>query len=129
VDAVQLDYLLLDLGRDVRHDVLVEERVVLLFRLPDFGYAEALGILERDVEHEAGLLLDQLDQLRRDLVVLRRSDPGGAVPNQDSHSDPPSWTAETGPLHIRSFLCLLDACTPHGLENAAEPATVVAPPT
>jgi hypothetical protein len=73
-EAVKLDYLLLDFGGDVRHDVRVEEAVVLLFRLPHLGYAEALGILIRDVEDEARLLLDLLDQRRRDLVVLGRGE-------------------------------------------------------
>ena len=61
MEAVKLDYLLCDLSRHVRHDVLVEVGVVLLFRLPHLGDAEALGVLKRDVEHEAWLLLDLLD--------------------------------------------------------------------
>jgi hypothetical protein len=61
METVKLDYLLLDLGWDVRDDVLVEEAVVLLLRLPHLGHAGALGVLKGDVEHEARLLLDLLD--------------------------------------------------------------------
>jgi hypothetical protein len=61
MEAVKLDHFLCDLSRDVRHNLLVEEGVVLLFRLPHLGNAEALGVLERDMEHEARLLLEQLD--------------------------------------------------------------------
>src|SRR3954454_19949222 len=54
--GVDLDNLLLDLHGDVRYDVVVEPGVVLLLRLPDLGNAKALGVLERDVEHEPRLL-------------------------------------------------------------------------
>ena len=66
---MQLDDLLLDLTGDVRHDVLIEVAVVLVFRLPDLGHAEALRVLKGGVEDEARLVLDQLDERRRDLVV------------------------------------------------------------
>ena len=67
---MDLNNFLLDLHGDVRYDVVVEPGVMLLLRLPDFGNTEALGILERDVEHEPRLLLELLDYWRRDLVVL-----------------------------------------------------------
>jgi hypothetical protein len=50
---------------------------VLLLRLPDLSNAEALRILERDVEHEPRLLLELLDYWRRDLVVLCRAEACG----------------------------------------------------
>src|SRR5476649_1807845 len=84
VDAVEVDYLLRDLNRDVRLHVRVEPGVVLLLRLPHLGHDEAAGVFIRDMEQETGLLLDQLDQRRGHLVVLRGTH-CSAVSNQDSH--------------------------------------------
>src|SRR5882672_1819162 len=87
-DVVDLDHFLLDLHGDVRNDVRVEPGVVLLLRLPRLGDAEALRVFERDVEHEAGLLLDRLDERRRDPVVILGAEPLCTVPNQNSHTSP-----------------------------------------
>jgi hypothetical protein len=104
-DGVQLDDLLLDLSRDVRDDVLVEEAVVLLLRLPDLSHAGSLGVLKRDVEHEARLLLHQRDERRRDLVVVRQSEPINSVSDQDRQTIPLRWIPKLGPLHIRVPRC------------------------
>jgi hypothetical protein len=56
-DVVEVDHFLLDLSRDVRHDLLVEVAVVLFFRVPDLGHAETLGVFKGRVKDEARLTL------------------------------------------------------------------------
>ena len=57
VNAVEVDYLLRDLHRDVGLHVRFEPSVVLLPSLPHLGNDETLGIFIRDVEQKARLLL------------------------------------------------------------------------
>jgi hypothetical protein len=57
VNAMEVDYLLRDLHRNVGLHVRVEPSVVLLPRLPHLGNDETVGIFIRDVEQEARLLL------------------------------------------------------------------------
>jgi hypothetical protein len=65
MNAVQVDDLLRDLEWDVRLHVLVEPGVVLLLRLPHLSDDEAAGVFIGDMEQEARLLLDLLDERRR----------------------------------------------------------------
>jgi two-component system, OmpR family, sensor histidine kinase BaeS len=86
---VELDHLGLDWGGNVRLDVLGEPGVELTLALPHLTDVEAAGGRVRDVNYEAGLLLDQVGQLVRYLVIRRRIHPGDVHPHHYSHVVPP----------------------------------------